>query len=371
MSKRTPLAAVHERAGATFTDFAGYDMPVRYTSDLAEHHAVRDAAGLFDLSHMAEIEVRGTGAAAFVDYALSNQLSALEDGQAKYSLLLAEDGCVIDDLIVYRLAADHYFIVANAANREVAYRALAERSAGFDAVVTDGSDDWALIAVQGPRALEIMLAAATIQPASSLTDLRYYRVLDAHAAGAAGYIARTGYTGEDGFEIFVPADRAEALWDELVATGAPFGLALCGLACRDTLRLEAGMPLYGHELNLHVTPAQAGLGRVADMTKEAFVGKEGLERNPDGSGRVLVGLAAEGKRAPRQDYPVLDASGSTQIGVITSGALSPTLGYPIAMAYVDAEFAEIDTALLVDVRGSHLAVTVTKRPFYQRKKDTP
>lgn len=370
MSKRTPLAAVHERAGATFTDFAGYDMPLRYTSDLAEHHAVRTAAGLFDLSHMAEIEVRGPGAGALLDYALSNRLSALDEGQAKYSLLLAPDGGVLDDLIVYRLSSEHYLVVANAANREVAAAALAERSAGYDAALTDTSDSWALVAVQGPAALAILESTPTISADTELETLRYYRISGATIGSDRGYIARTGYTGEDGFEIFVPAAGAEALWASIQAAGEPHGLVPCGLACRDTLRLEAGMPLYGHELSRSVRPTQAGLGRVVDGTKESFVGHAALEQSPHKSDRVLVALVAEGKRSPRADYPVLEAEGGSVIGVVTSGALSPTLGYPIAMAYVDASLSNPGTALIVDVRGSHLPVTVTTLPFYSRKKDS-
>lgn len=367
---KTALYAVHEQHGAAFTDFAGYDMPVRYTSDLAEHHAVRQGAGLFDLSHMAEIDVKGTGAADFVDYALSNRLSALEDGQAKYSLLLADHGGVIDDLIVYRLAADHYFIVANASNRHAAVDALKARAGGFSVTIEDSSDDWALIAVQGRKALAIVQCTDSIRPDSELTSLRYYRVISATLAGAKGYIARTGYTGEDGFELFVPASHAEALWNDLMEAGKPHDLTLCGLACRDTLRLEAGMPLYGHELGLEIFPYQAGLRRVVDQSKERFIGKEPLSAAEDPARRVLVGLVAEGKRAPRADYVVMTADGSREVGVITSGALSPTLGYPIAMAYVESSLAEPGTALTVDVRGSSLPVTVTALPFYSRKKDT-
>jgi len=365
MTRETPLHAVHERLGASFTDFAGYQMPVRYTSDLAEHHAVRHGAGLFDLSHMAEIECQGSGVEAFLDYALSNSLSALVDGQAKYSLLLAEDGGVIDDLIVYRLGEHKYLIVANASNRDAAVQALQARSAGFDVQVSDTSDEWALIALQGPLAAGI-LEASTITLESPLAELGYYRV----AGGAFGsepiLVARTGYTGEDGMEIFVHSAHAEALWKALMETGGD-QLTLCGLACRDTLRLEAGMPLYGHELSRDVTPAQAGLAGVVVNAKESFVGKDhavGVK-----SSRVLVGLSAEGKRAPRAEYPVLDQEGAV-IGEITSGALSPTLGFPIAMAYVEAAHRDVGTELVVDVRGASLPVTVTSLPFYSRKKVT-
>ena len=367
-SHHTALHSVHERAGAAFTDFAGWDMPVRYSSDLAEHHAVRSTAGLFDLSHMAEIEIRGAQAAEFLDYALSNRLSALEHSQAKYSLLLAEHGGVIDDLIVYRLGAEHYWIVANAANRDVAYRALVERTEGFDVVVSDISDDWALIAVQGPQARSIVESLPGLAMETPLDQLRYYRITRAELGAAAGFIARTGYTGEDGFEVFVPVGSAAAVWDEIVHQGAANGVQLCGLACRDTLRLEAGMPLYGHELGLEIHPYQAGLARVVDHQKESFVGKDALAGGVDPTRRVLVGLVAEGKRAPRADYPVVGTGGEV-IGVVTSGALSPTLGYPIAMAYVESDHSAQGTALAVDVRGQSLPVTVTALPFYSRKKD--
>lgn len=365
MTRETPLHAVHERLGASFTDFAGYQMPVRYSSDLAEHHAVRQGAGLFDLSHMAEIECAGPQVEAFLDYALSNSLSALVDGQAKYSLLLADDGGVIDDLIVYRLGENKYLIVANAANRDVAVEALQSRASGFDVTVSDTSDEWALIALQGPVAASI-LESSPVELSMPLADLRYYRITTGSYGGHEVLVARTGYTGEDGMEIFIHSSEAEALWNSLMEVGED-QLTLCGLACRDTLRLEAGMPLYGHELSLDVTPAQAGLSAVVVNTKESFVGKDAALVHK--TSRVLVGLSAEGKRAPRAGYPVLDGSG-TVVGEITSGALSPTLGHPIAMAYVEAEHREPGTELVVDVRGASLPVTVTTLPFYSRKKVT-
>ena len=364
MSKHTPLHAAHERAGASFTDFAGYDMPVRYESDLVEHHAVRDSAGMFDLSHMAEISIVGPGAADFLDYALSNRLSVLENHQAKYSLLLSAEGGVIDDLIVYRLSSEQYLIVANAANRDAAVAALGQRTEGFDVVVSDESDDWALIAVQGPHSRAI-ISAAGIDLSEDFEELRYYRMTTGTFNGEQVLIARTGYTGEDGYEVYVSDANAQALWDELDATGTNHGMRLCGLACRDTLRLEAGMPLYGHELSLDWTPHQAGLGR-AVVAKESFVGMPALEPGPTDA-PILVGLVGEGKRAPRAGYSVRSTAGDT-IGEVTSGALSPTLGYPIAMAYIDPQHADVDTELIVDVRGSDVRVRVQPLPFYQRKK---
>ena len=365
MTRETPLHAVHERLGASFTDFAGYQMPVRYTSDLAEHHAVRKGAGLFDLSHMAEIECEGSQVAQFLDYALSNSLSALVEGQAKYSLLLAEDGGVIDDLIVYRLGEHKYLIVANASNRDVAVEALQARSAGFDVEVSDTSDEWALIALQGPLAAGILESSAVALD-SPLAELRYYRIVGGTFGSEPILVARTGYTGEDGMEIFIASAHAEELWEALMQAGGD-QLTLCGLACRDTLRLEAGMPLYGHELSRDVTPAQAGLAGVVVNAKDSFVGKDRAIAVK--SSRVLVGLLAEGKRAPRAEYSVLDAQG-TVIGEITSGALSPTLGFPIAMAYVEDTHRDVGSELFVDVRGASLPVTVTSLPFYSRKKVT-
>jgi len=336
---------------------------VRYSSDLAEHHAVRQSAGLFDLSHMAEIECEGPQVAAFLDFALSNTLSALSLGQAKYSLLLAADGGVIDDLIVYRLGEAKYLLVANASNRAPAVGALQERLAGFDATVRDTSDDWALIALQGPLAAGI-LETSQVTLEAPLVELRYYRIVEGTWDHTDVLIARTGYTGEDGMEIFVPAARAEALWEHLMEVGGD-QLTLCGLACRDTLRLEAGMPLYGHELSREVTPAQAGLTGVVVNSKESFVGKD--VALGEKSSRVLVGLVAEGKRAPRAGYALVTQSGEV-VGEITSGALSPSLGYPIAMAYVEGQHREPGTNLVVDVRGASLPVTVSTLPFYSRKK---
>ncbi|WGD38347.1 glycine cleavage system aminomethyltransferase GcvT [Lysinibacter sp. HNR] len=372
MSERlSPLHPIHEQAEATFTDFAGWQMPVRYTSDLAEHHAVREAAGIFDISHMAEITVSGADAAAFLDYALAGKLSATKVGQAKYSLLLSERGTVIDDLIVYRLSEDNYFVVANAGNRHAAVEALVTRAAQFSFVeVSDRSDEYVLVAVQGPRALTILQETSGLAPEESLDSLRYYWSTGATFNGRDVLIGRTGYTGEDGFEIYAHTDDAAALWNAVMAAGAQHGLVPAGLACRDTLRLEAGMPLYGHELSLNVFPVQAGLGRVVALSKEGdFVGREGTEAGPADNARVLVGLVSDGKRAARADYPVFThAESARAIGVITSGALSPTLGYPIAMAYVDPQFTQPGTELSVDIRGKRLGFTVSTLPFYTREK---
>lgn len=364
--KYSPLHQLHVDGGASFTDFAGWQMPVSYGSDLAEHHAVRTAAGIFDISHMAEIVVNGADAAAFLDFALAGKISAVSIGQAKYSLLLAAGGGIIDDLVVYRLGDTTFFVVANAGNRAPVVAALHERSEGFAVEVVDASDDYALIAVQGPAARAILEATKGITVGTTpLSELKYYWSTEGQFDGAALIIGRTGYTGEDGFELYINVAHAAALWVALTDAGGTHGLIPAGLASRDTLRLEAGMPLYGHELGLETFPVQAGLGRVVALSKEGdFIGRAAVEAGPESDARQLVGLMAEGKRAGRAGYAVFD--GDTEVGEITSGALSPTLGYAVAMAYVDPAVAEIGTQLTIDVRGSRVPASVVSLPFYKR-----
>ncbi|TFC80472.1 glycine cleavage system aminomethyltransferase GcvT [Cryobacterium sp. TmT2-59] len=366
----SPLHQAHVEAGASFTDFAGWQMPVRYSSDLAEHHAVRTGAGIFDLSHMAEIVVVGPDAGAFLDYALAGKLSVIELLQAKYSLILNRAGGIIDDIVVYRTAEEEFLVVANAGNRFQAVEALSARAARFDVTVTDRSDAVALIAVQGPNSRAILEATAGLTVDGDLAALKYYRALGGTFQSASVLIARTGYTGEDGFELYVDVPDALALWNALFVAGEVHGLVPAGLASRDTLRLEAGMPLYGHELRTSTYPAQAGLGRVVNLAKEVdFIGREASEEGPSAEARVLVGLASAGKRAGRADYAIFRSADATVAdGVITSGALSPTLGHPIAMAYVAPGLARLGTEVFIDVRGTRIPATVTALPFYQRQK---
>jgi aminomethyltransferase len=365
--KTTVLLPEHEALSATFTDFGGWQMPVRYGSELDEHRAVRTSAGLFDISHMAEIRVTGPQAAEFLDYALVNPSSAIAVTKAKYSLICAENGGVIDDLIVYRLGEEEFMVVANAGNRDVVaaeFSARAEQFAG--ATVVDESDDWALIAIQGPKA-ESILQQVCDQP---LNEAKYYSILSANVGAVAVLIGRTGYTGEDGFEVFAPAGEARKIWQLLLAVGGP-DLTPCGLACRDTLRLEAGMPLYGHELDLEHNPFEAGFAKVVKLEREEdFVGKSALQRLSETPvSRRLVSLVGEGKRAARQGYEIFEAGSDKAIGVITSGALSPTLGYPVAMAYVDTSVStEVGAKLEVDIRGTRQEFTVSAAPFYKRSK---
>jgi aminomethyltransferase len=362
MAIQSPLHEVHKKLGALFTDFAGWNMPVRYSSELAEHKAVREAAGIFDLSHMAEIEVTGKQAADVLDFALVGNLSAVKVGRARYSMLCDASGGILDDLVVYRLEDEKFLVVANAGNAAVVADALAERVAGFDAVVTNRSAEVALIAVQGPRATDIVGAVAD----ADLPELKYYASVPANVKGPDVLLARTGYTGEDGFELYVPAAVAPAVWQILTEAGEPYGLLPAGLACRDTLRLEAGMPLYGNELSVELSPFQAGLGRVVKFEKPGdFVGKAELTKRAEtDEARVLVGLKGTGRRAPRHGYKVLHDG--TEVGEVTSGALSPTLGYPIAMAYLTPELNEPGTKLSVDIRGKIEPVEVVALPFYKR-----
>ena len=369
--QRSPLHDEHLALGASFTGFAGWQMPVRYSSDLAEHAAVRTAAGLFDLSHMAEISVTGADAGAFLDVALAGRLSTLPLLKAKYSLLLDESGGIIDDLIVYASAEAEYLIVANASNRHAVVETLVARQADFEVQLADLTEQWALLAVQGPAARAVLEATAGLETHDDLSrgrtldTLGYYAAMGMVWHGSPVFVARTGYTGEDGFELYVDNADAASLWRALLAAGAPHGLVPCGLAARDTLRLEAGMPLYGHELSRDILPEQAGLGRVVATDKPRFVGKTAIEAGASEGARVLVGLRAEGRRAPRAEYAVL--AGEAEVGVVTSGALSPTLGHPIAMAFVHPDHQAPGTVLDVDVRGTRVPATVVSLPFYRKE----
>jgi aminomethyltransferase len=339
------------------TEFAGWLMPLRYRSETAEHNAVRSAAALFDLSHMGEIAVTGPGAGEALDYALTGWPSRLAPGRARYTMLCAPDGGILDDLVVYRQAPDRFLVVANAANTEVVLAELRERCAG--AATGNETDRTALIALQGPNGAGI-LSVRTDLPTDSI---RPYAGAYADVAGRPAWVARTGYTGEDGFEIFCAPEDAEHIWTALRDTAE--GLAPAGLAARDTLRLEAGMPLYGNELSREVTPYEAGLGRVVRLDKPGdFVGRAALEaREKEGPRQVLIGLKGKSRRVPRHGYTVLAGSGPT--GVVTSGAPSPTLGVPIAMAYVGTDAVP---PFGIDIRGMASPADVAELPFYRRGK---
>jgi len=351
---------VHERLGASLTSFAGFSMPLRYTSETAEHLAVRRAAGLFDLSHMGEILVTGPDAGAALDYALVGNLSSLAPGRARYTMICAADGGVLDDLVVYRQGEGEFMVIANASNTATVYGELAARAEGHEVLVADATDEYALIAIQGPASAGILGPLTGLD----LSAMKYYAGAFGDVAGRPAWVARTGYTGEDGFEIFCRPSDAEAVWEALMAAGAPAGLVPAGLAARDTLRLEAGMPLYGNELGPEVTPFEAGLGRVVKFDKPGdFVGRSALlARAAEGPRVVLAGLTMRSRRIPRHGYPVV-ADDADRVGTVTSGAPSPTLGVPIAMAYLEPGD---HPGLAVDIRGQAAPADLTDLPFYRR-----
>lgn len=366
--KKTSLHGEHAKLGASFTDFGGWDMPLKYGSELAEHKAVRSTAGLFDLSHMGEVWVKGPDAATFLNSALAGNMAIMAVGRAKYSVICNAEGGIMDDLITYRRADDTFLVVPNAGNAPVVAAALAERAAGFDVLVTDASAETSLIAVQGPASVAILAQLIDADSQEVLTGMKYYAADEITVAGHDVLLARTGYTGEDGFELYLPNAQAPALWASLMEAGAAHGLIPAGLACRDSLRLEAGMPLYGNELSLDVTPFDAGLGPIVSFKKEEdFVGRSALEAaKAAGTQRTLVGLKGLGRRAGRGGYPVM--SEGTVVGTVTSGQPSPTLGYPVALAYVDNAFSEIGTRLDIDLRGKAEPFEVVALPFYKRDK---
>jgi aminomethyltransferase len=344
--------------------FAGWEMPVQYGGIIDEHRTVRSAVGLFDLSHMGEIGVAGGEALAFTRYAVVSDPGTLEPGQAQYSMLCDESGGIIDDLIVYR-TDNGYLLVCNAANHDVVLAQLEQlRERGdFDAQLDDRSERTALIAPQGPRAAELLSGLTDLD----LDALGYYRSMRGQVAGVDALVARTGYTGEDGFELFVAARQAGQLWDALMEAGQPLGLKPCGLGSRDTLRLEAGMPLYGNELGRDTNPYEANLGRVVKLDKGDFSGRAALASvQQTGPQRKLVGLVMRENAIARHGYPVrVDGADA---GAVTSGTSSPTLGEPIAMAYVPAAAATPGRDVEVVVRERPYRAEQVKLPFYKRPK---
>ena len=364
--RRTPLHDLHRELGARMVPFAGYEMPVQYTSIIEEHRTVRSAVGLFDLSHMGEIEVTGEEAVAFLRHALVSDPGALQVGQAQYSMLCDADGGVIDDLIVYRLADHRFLVVCNASNRAAVVEQLSalHGRADFDVELDDRSDATALVAPQGPRAAELLATLTDLD----LESIGNYRAAEGSVAGVACLVARTGYTGEDGFELFCAAADAPRLWQAVASAGEPFGARPCGLGSRDTLRLEAGMPLYGNELGRDVNPFEVNLGRVVKLDKGDFVGRAALQAvQQAGPARKLVGLRMVDNAIPRHGYAV-QRDGET-VGHVTSGTLSPTLGDKIAMALVPAALAEVGAAFDVVVRERPQRAEQVKLPFYRRPRD--
>jgi aminomethyltransferase len=348
--------------GAKMVEFGGWLMPLQYGGILEEHRAVRERAGLFDLSHMGELFVEGPDAGTALAAALVSNPPSLAEGRAQYSMITASDGGIVDDLIVYRLGPERFLVVANAGNAHIVSDALADRLVAFKAVLDDRSLATALVAVQGPRSVDILQPLTDV----NLDTLRYYGIAEGSVAGIPALVARTGYTGEDGFEVFVDTASAGKLWDAMLKAGSDHGAGPIGLGARDTLRLEAGMPLYGNELDLQTNPFEANLGRVVKLDKPGdFVGRAALEKVAhDGVTRRLVGLIVRGRGIARHGYPVF--AGERRTGVVTSGTVSPTVGQAIAMAYVATADATPGTMLDVEIRGQRVPAEVVALPFYRR-----
>ncbi len=360
MPKRTPLYDTHRALGARMIEFGGWEMPVQYSGILSEHQTVRTKAGLFDLSHMGEIEVRGPGALEVCQELLVTDVSRVQLGQAQYSVLCYPDGGVVDDIIVYHLADQHYFLCVNASNIEKDFAWLTDHNRGR-ATLVNCSDEYALIAVQGPLATAIVQRLTPLE----LGHIRRYWSASGEVAGVSALVARTGYTGEDGFELFVSAQRAAEVWNACLEAGHDKGIAPIGLGARDTLRLEAGYLLYGNDMDAQTTPLEAGVRRLVKFDKGPFVGRDALwQQHTVGIPKQLIGLTMDAPGIPRHGYE-LHADGQS-IGVVTSGTQSPSLGVGIAMGYVPPVYAVAGTSLAVNIRGRHVPAHVVTRPFYRR-----
>jgi aminomethyltransferase len=364
MLKRTPLYEQHRALGARLVEFSGWEMPVQYSGILAEHEAVRTHAGLFDVSHMGEFKVEGSDALAFLQYLVPNDVSRLAIGQALYTQLCLPNGNTIDDMLIYHLADNHYMLVVNAGNIDKDFAWVAEQAKKFKHVqVMNQSDTTALIALQGPEAQTIL------QPLTEadLAGIRYYHFVAGMVDGVNCLISRTGYTGEDGFELYCAPVDVGRLWDDLLAAGKAHGLLPAGLGARDTLRLEAGMCLYGHELDDQTNPLEANLGWTVKLDKGDFIGHDALlNTKQQGLKRKLVGVELLERGVPRGGYTIYE--NDTPIGVLTSGAPGPTVHKNIGMGYVDLAHATAGLPVQVDIRGRRLAAQIVALPFYKRKK---
>jgi aminomethyltransferase len=343
-------------------DFGGWEMPVQYSGVLEEHHAVRQKVGVFDVSHMGEIEIRGPDALKLVDYVATNAASRLETGQVHYSALLYDHGGFVDDILVHKVADDHYFLCVNASNQDKDYLHISSRN-NFDATVENAGPRYAQIAVQGPRALGTLQKITPID----LAAIRYYRFRDGKVSGAAARAARTGYTGEDGFDIYMAPHEAPRLWDEILAAGDEFGIKPCGLGARNTLRLEAKMALYDHEVHASITPWEADLDWIVKLEKDDFIGRQALvQQKAQGVTRKLIGFEMKGRGIGRDGHEVcVDGAAA---GWVTSGGPAPTLGKNIGLCYLPSALAEIGRPIHVMVRNQPVEAVTVPTPFYKRAK---
>jgi aminomethyltransferase len=360
--KTTPLNEVHRRSGAKMVDFGGWDMPVQYTGILEEHHAVRRRVGLFDVSHMGEVDVRGPEAATLVDFVTTNYASRLKVGQIQYSGLLYEHGGFVDDILVHKVAEDHFFLCVNASNQEKDFDHIRAHNR-FNAVVEFSSDRYAQLAIQGPNAL------GTLQKLTSaeLSAIEYYHFIDAEVIGCPARISRTGYTGEDGFEIYIVPSEAPRIWEAILEAGKEFGIQPCGLGSRNTLRLEAKMALYGHEIDASISPLEAGLGWIVKFEKGEFIGRDALVKQKEqGLSRKLIGFEMRGRCIGRDGYEVL--IDNLPAGWVTSGGPSPSLNKNIGLCYLPAEKAQLGRTISVVIRNQPVEAVTVATPFYKRAK---
>ncbi len=357
--KQTCLHDLHVELGAKMSPFGGYDMPIQYSGIIDEHNAVRHAAGVFDVSHMGEIFISGPDAERFVSHIFTNDIREMEPGKILYGMMLYPDGGTVDDLLVYRESEpQHYLLVVNAANIDKDYTWMQEQAAGFDVRIDNQSDAWGQIAVQGPASEKAVCTLLGFPEAASLT---FYTFLDTEREGRRVIVSRTGYTGEDGFEIYAEPEQIRAWWRTLIAAG----IKPCGLGCRDTLRFEAGLPLYGDELTAEISPVMAGLSMFCKLDKPEFIGKEALAaQKADGVARKLVGIELADKAVPRAGYPV-ELEDGTEVGVVTTGYHSISLEKSLCFALVDSAYAALGTPLWIRIRKRTFAGTVVKKRFYQ------
>lgn len=368
--RKTALNAVHRQMGAKMVEFNGWDMPVEYPSAggiMAEHNAVRTGVGIFDVSHMGDIRLSGSQALAAVQHISMNDAGRLAIGQAQYSALLYPQGTFVDDVIVHRLGEDDYLLVINAGTREKDFQWVRDNTRQFDCKVEHLSDDFTQIAIQGPKGVELLQKLTD----GNLANVKFYWLTRGTVCGLKNIlIARTGYTGEDGFEIYIPADQATStrVWNEILAAGKEYGVVPCGLGARNTLRLEAKLPLYGHEISDSINVWEAGLDRFIKMEKPEFIGQAALEKaKAEGLHRTLVGLEMVERGIARDGYIVLDET-AKEIGYVTSGSPAPFLKKNIALAYVPPDFSAIDTKVKVEIRGNGVGAKVVPTPFYRRPK---
>lgn len=361
--KRTTLYERHLKCGGKMVDFAGYELPIQYNSIIDEHNAVRNAAGLFDVSHMGEIEVKGKEAFNYLQHVLTNNIGKLQKNKAIYTMMCYEDGGIVDDLLAYKFDEDHYFLVVNASNKDKDYKWLLDNKSNFNVEVNDISETIGEVAFQGPKAQEVLQKLVD----EDLNEIKFFSFKqDIYVAGVKAVVSRTGYTGEDGFEIYSDTEGIKKIWDKILEAGKDLGVKPAGLGCRDTLRFEANLPLYGNELSKDITPLEAGYGFAVKLDKEEFIGEETLKKQKaEGLTRKIVGFEMKDRGVPRHGYEV--RSGENKIGFVTTGYFSPTLKENIGLAMVDIKFSNIGDEFDIMVRNKPLKAEVISRKFLEKR----